>query len=249
MQDGKTRSVLAHPWACGRVYRTERKLSIWYHYAPKGVFSQKVGNISPVLQGLVHKLKVMDSFMFTVLVKDYLLAGMASYSSKLVRVLSSNSAVLRRTFSQHPASTLPRSHSTAMRRFSPVLPAFSPGRYESFGTKPPSKPDDDDSDDFGGFQLPPTRGITTNKTPVPEPPAPADRKSVAPVNLGQGSYATSAASSSSSPAPVDTSEEQDDEGEEREAYVNPVTGEVGGYRGPEPTTFGDWAHKGRVSDF
>ena len=25
--------------------------------------------------------------------------------------------------------------------------------------------------------------------------------------------------------------------------------ELGGYKGPEPTKFGDWAHKGRVSDF
>ncbi len=25
--------------------------------------------------------------------------------------------------------------------------------------------------------------------------------------------------------------------------------EVGGYKGPEPTKFGDWQHKGRVSDF
>ncbi len=32
-------------------------------------------------------------------------------------------------------------------------------------------------------------------------------------------------------------------------FVNPVTGEVGGPRGPEPTRFGDWSQKGRVSDF
>ncbi len=25
--------------------------------------------------------------------------------------------------------------------------------------------------------------------------------------------------------------------------------EIGGYKGPEPTEFGDWQHKGRVSDF
>ncbi|XP_051168028.1 succinate dehydrogenase assembly factor 4, mitochondrial-like isoform X2 [Leptopilina boulardi] len=30
---------------------------------------------------------------------------------------------------------------------------------------------------------------------------------------------------------------------------NPVTGEVGGPRGPEPTRYGDWERKGRVSDF
>ena len=31
--------------------------------------------------------------------------------------------------------------------------------------------------------------------------------------------------------------------------VNPHTGENGGPRGPEPTRFGDWERKGRVSDF
>jgi len=31
--------------------------------------------------------------------------------------------------------------------------------------------------------------------------------------------------------------------------VNPNTGEVGGPKGPEPTRFGDWERKGRVTDF
>eukprot|EP00013_Stygamoeba_regulata_P008809 CAMPEP_0177683148 /NCGR_PEP_ID=MMETSP0447-20121125/31634_1 /TAXON_ID=0 /ORGANISM="Stygamoeba regulata, Strain BSH-02190019" /LENGTH=153 /DNA_ID=CAMNT_0019192691 /DNA_START=176 /DNA_END=639 /DNA_ORIENTATION=- len=31
--------------------------------------------------------------------------------------------------------------------------------------------------------------------------------------------------------------------------VNPLTGEVGGPRGYEPTRYGDWAKNGRVSDF
>jgi len=30
---------------------------------------------------------------------------------------------------------------------------------------------------------------------------------------------------------------------------NPKTGEMGGPTGPEPTRFGDWERKGRVSDF
>jgi len=31
--------------------------------------------------------------------------------------------------------------------------------------------------------------------------------------------------------------------------VNPSTGEIGGPRGPEPTRYGDWERKGRVTDF
>ncbi|XP_023234843.1 succinate dehydrogenase assembly factor 4, mitochondrial-like [Centruroides sculpturatus] len=32
-------------------------------------------------------------------------------------------------------------------------------------------------------------------------------------------------------------------------HTNPVTGEIGGPTGPEPTRYGDWERKGRVSDF
>eukprot|EP01132_Coremiostelium_polycephalum_P004245 gene4245-5314_t len=36
----------------------------------------------------------------------------------------------------------------------------------------------------------------------------------------------------------------------QEEYVNPVTGEIGGPKGPEPTRYaGEWERKGRVSDF
>ncbi|XP_019877932.1 succinate dehydrogenase assembly factor 4, mitochondrial-like [Aethina tumida] len=31
--------------------------------------------------------------------------------------------------------------------------------------------------------------------------------------------------------------------------TNPHTGEIGGPKGPEPTRYGDWERKGRVSDF
>ncbi|ORX97414.1 hypothetical protein K493DRAFT_144579, partial [Basidiobolus meristosporus CBS 931.73] len=31
--------------------------------------------------------------------------------------------------------------------------------------------------------------------------------------------------------------------------TNPETGEIGGPRGKEPTRFGDWERKGRVTDF
>ncbi len=51
----------------------------------------------------------------------------------------------------------------------------------------------------------------------------------------------------------------DDEGRHRDGEkeplrewpegVNPTTGETGGPKGPEPTRYGDWERKGRVSDF
>ncbi|KAF1743769.1 hypothetical protein MXB_3505 [Myxobolus squamalis] len=31
--------------------------------------------------------------------------------------------------------------------------------------------------------------------------------------------------------------------------INPLTGEVNGPTGPEPTRYGDWERKGRCSDF
>lgn len=44
-------------------------------------------------------------------------------------------------------------------------------------------------------------------------------------------------------------DEAEEEFTEEEEYVNPVTGERGGPKGPEPTRYGDWERKGRVSDF
>ncbi|KAI8793384.1 succinate dehydrogenase assembly factor 4, mitochondrial-like [Biomphalaria glabrata] len=31
--------------------------------------------------------------------------------------------------------------------------------------------------------------------------------------------------------------------------INPITGEINGPKGPEPTRYGDWERKGRVTDF
>lgn len=31
--------------------------------------------------------------------------------------------------------------------------------------------------------------------------------------------------------------------------ANPLTGEIGGPKGKEPTRYGDWERKGRISDF
>merc|ERR1712063_249350 len=40
-----------------------------------------------------------------------------------------------------------------------------------------------------------------------------------------------------------------DEGSAEDVIINANTGEVGGPKGPEPTRYGDWERKGRVSDF
>ncbi|MCO5613022.1 hypothetical protein L7F22_067296 [Adiantum nelumboides] len=47
---------------------------------------------------------------------------------------------------------------------------------------------------------------------------------------------------------VSEEEEEEEEGEQQE-YKNPLTGEIGGPKGPEPTRFGDWEKGGRCSDF
>ncbi|CAG0882947.1 unnamed protein product [Cyprideis torosa] len=53
-------------------------------------------------------------------------------------------------------------------------------------------------------------------------------------------------------APMQTFQHPHREQEPLESYpkgVNPKTGEIGGPKGPEPTRYGDWERKGRVSDF
>lgn len=59
-----------------------------------------------------------------------------------------------------------------------------------------------------------------------------------------------------SEAPSSSSETKDDEKKPVEDpfarfpdNTNPTTGEVGGPTGPEPTRYGDWERKGRVTDF
>ena len=50
-------------------------------------------------------------------------------------------------------------------------------------------------------------------------------------------------------------EEASEESEEKDPFArfpedkNPETGEIGGPTGPEPTRYGDWERKGRVTDF
>uniref|UniRef100_A0A224YQI9 Succinate dehydrogenase assembly factor 4, mitochondrial n=1 Tax=Rhipicephalus zambeziensis TaxID=60191 RepID=A0A224YQI9_9ACAR len=52
-----------------------------------------------------------------------------------------------------------------------------------------------------------------------------------------------------------TDEESDASSSDKDPFArfpdntNPQTGEVGGPTGPEPTRYGDWERKGRVSDF
>lgn len=51
---------------------------------------------------------------------------------------------------------------------------------------------------------------------------------------------------------VDTERHRDAEKEPLPEWpdgINPHTGEKGGPKGPEPTRYGDWERKGRVSDF
>ncbi len=36
---------------------------------------------------------------------------------------------------------------------------------------------------------------------------------------------------------------------DRLSLIKQPNGEIGGVKGPEPTRYGDWEHKGRVSDF
>jgi len=45
------------------------------------------------------------------------------------------------------------------------------------------------------------------------------------------------------------SDSSDDGQNSQEDYQNPKTGEILGPKGPEPTRYGDWERKGRVSDF
>ena len=47
----------------------------------------------------------------------------------------------------------------------------------------------------------------------------------------------------------DDFEDRDDDDLLPDEYVNPLTGEIGGPKGPEPTRYGDWSKNGRVSDF
>jgi hypothetical protein len=44
-------------------------------------------------------------------------------------------------------------------------------------------------------------------------------------------------------------EEEDEDDEDLSMYINPVTGERGGPKGPEPTRYNDWERNGRCSDF
>lgn len=65
---------------------------------------------------------------------------------------------------------------------------------------------------------------------------------------------TSANGEDSADTDVQT-EEASEESEEKDPFArfpedkNPETGEIGGPTGPEPTRYGDWERKGRVTDF
>ena len=40
-----------------------------------------------------------------------------------------------------------------------------------------------------------------------------------------------------------------DKKENNEKQDTAIVEEIGGFKGKEPTTYGDWQHKGRVTDF
>lgn len=48
---------------------------------------------------------------------------------------------------------------------------------------------------------------------------------------------------------IEKIEKKQKEEEIEEEYINPITGERGGPKGPEPTRNGDWEFKGRCTDF
>uniref|UniRef100_A0AC34F3R5 Succinate dehydrogenase assembly factor 4, mitochondrial n=1 Tax=Panagrolaimus sp. ES5 TaxID=591445 RepID=A0AC34F3R5_9BILA len=49
--------------------------------------------------------------------------------------------------------------------------------------------------------------------------------------------------------PAEKAEQEEEGPGTRRRIINPETGEIGGPQGPEPTRYGDWERKGRVSDF
>jgi hypothetical protein len=73
-----------------------------------------------------------------------------------------------------------------------------------------------------------------------------DAKSLAGSLAAKEESEKSAPSSSANEA---QEEAQDPNENENGEYVNPVTREVNGPRGPEPTRYGDWERKGRCTDF
>ncbi len=85
--------------------------------------------------------------------------------------------------------------------------------------------------------------------PLPESSSTAtDDDDVSGFSRVGGTSSTAQATVATTPAKATATATKEAE-EEGGVYVNPVTGEVGGPRGPEPTRFGDWNLKGRVSDF
>jgi hypothetical protein len=48
---------------------------------------------------------------------------------------------------------------------------------------------------------------------------------------------------------VDAGEASEDPKPVKPARPKPMPKEIGGVKGPEPTRYGDWEHKGRCTDF
>jgi hypothetical protein len=63
--------------------------------------------------------------------------------------------------------------------------------------------------------------------------------------LRRSAYISGAMTDTTKPAPVPAAEAKPDP----KPAAAPKPKEIGGPTGPEPTRFGDWERKGRVSDF
>ena len=79
---------------------------------------------------------------------------------------------------------------------------------------------------------------TTNESDCGKPKAKPKKKGKTPKGKFDDDY---------DDAPVSNSEKEPLQRHPND--INPKTGEEGGPRGPEPTRYGDWERKGRVSDF
>lgn len=100
----------------------------------------------------------------------------------------------------------------------------------------------------GGSSASSSRGISTSMSPHAEPEVPAPDPFTQALQSKAQEELLALLERNRQQQPQEEEEVGEEEEEEVEV-VNPETGEVYGYRGKEPTRFGDWEHKGRCTDF